>query len=1095
MAPQTLGVVVRHARRLVEARPPGEQTDGQLLRRFIAAGDGLAFEELVRRHGAMVLGVCRRVLANVHDAEDAFQATFLVLARRAGSLTRPERVANWLHGVALRVAREARGRRTRRDAEKSDNPAVTLADPADEALREELRSVLDEELDRLPEKYRAPVVLCHLEGQTHACAARALRVPVGSMSWRLARALDLLRQRLVRRGVTLSAGALAGLLPVAAAPCSVPPGLLASTAGVGALLVRAEALLPGAVSARAAALAQGALTALTPARLRGIAALVLAIALIGTGAAVVAQRDAPDPAPASQTPAAGTDKPAPEKPDLPPGALARIGSNRLRHGGHVGCVVYSPDGKLLASGGGDHAVRLWEADTGKPVRHLLGHTDRPGGIAFSPDGKLLASGGTNDRTIILWEVATGRELRRLKTPESVTSVRFSPDGKRLVSGSWDKAIHLWEVATGRHLRRFDGHDQRVFTVVFSPDGSRLASCGWDDRTIRLWDVESGKELRQFGGGAHEVGCVAFAPDRKVLVSGGKDGPIRLWDVESGKELRRLVGHPSFVSSFVFSADGKLLASGSYDKTVRLWDVGSGKEIRTFGKHNDIVYQVAFSPDGKTLASAGQDSMVRLWDVATGKERRPPEGHTHIVACAVVSPNGKALASADHGGEMVLWDLTTGKLLRRWRSSGKVYALAFAPDGKRLAGFGEGWAVWLWDVPSGKELRTLRGPADWRAAVAFSADGKVLTVAASNGTLLAWEADTGKAVPGSDSAAARQNQPLTIESPPAARPVFSPDGRLLATAVEGPLRFREVATGKVRHTAAPESRPVALAFSRDAKLVVSATWAQEGVQLWETATLKELHRLQAKPKTHLLALSPDGRLLATASYVDGTIWVWDVATGKEVRRLEGHHGQVSSLGFSPNGKVLVSAGWDTTVLLWDVAGLVPRPRLTGKLSPEALGRLWADLAGEGGPGAYKALCGLADAPAQSVPFLRERLKPAAVVDPRSVAALLKELGSTRFEAREKAMRALEKMGEEAEPGLRQALRDEPPLEIRRRVEQLLAKLETWPPERRRTYRALQVLEQAGTAEARQLLGTLAGGAPGAWLTREARACLDRLARSD
>src|SRR6266542_3930455 len=200
--------MLRFFRKVAASGDAGQLSDGQLLQRFVSMRDEASFAALVRRHGAMVLRVCRQVLREPHDAEDAFQATFLVLVRRAGSVGRPELLGNWLYGVAYRVAARARGGLVRRRAH--EQPVADLAAaPARETNADDVGPLVQEEVQRLPSKYRAPVVLCHLQGRTNEEAARQLGWPVGTVKVRLMRARELLRNRLVRRGLALSAGALA----------------------------------------------------------------------------------------------------------------------------------------------------------------------------------------------------------------------------------------------------------------------------------------------------------------------------------------------------------------------------------------------------------------------------------------------------------------------------------------------------------------------------------------------------------------------------------------------------------------------------------------------------------------------------------------------------------------------------------------------------------------------------------------------------------------------------------------------------------------------------------------------------------------------
>ena len=213
---------------------------------------------------------------------------------------------------------------------------------------------------------------------------------------------------------------------------------------------------------------------------------------------------------------------------------------------------------------------------------------------------------------------------------SVSSVSFSPDGKTLASGSWDKTVRLWDVTTGEQLSELTGHTSLVYSVSFSPDGKTLAS-GSKDNTVRLWDVATGEQLSELTGHTDSVFSVSFSPDGKTLASGFGDNTVRLWDVATGEQLSEFTGHTDSVLSVSFSPDGKTLASGSEDNTVRLWDVATGEQLSELTGHTDSVLSVSFSPDGKTLASGSGDNTVRLWDVATGEQLSEFTGHTDYVS--------------------------------------------------------------------------------------------------------------------------------------------------------------------------------------------------------------------------------------------------------------------------------------------------------------------------------------------------------------------------------------------------------------------------------------------------------------------------------
>ncbi len=280
----------------------------------------------------------------------------------------------------------------------------------------------------------------------------------------------------------------------------------------------------------------------------------------------------------------------------------------------------------------------------------------------------------------------------------VNSVAFSPDGKRLVSGSWDKTVKIWDVATGKELLMFEGHEHRVTSVAFSPDSKRVASGGYG-KTVKIWDAVTGKTLLTLKGHSRRVDTIAFSRDGKRLATGGHPG-IKIWDTATGKELHALKGHVGGVLSVVFSPDGKSLASGSGDNTIRLWNTTNGKELLAgLMGHRSCVSSVAFSPDGKRLASGSYyGKTLKIWDATTGKALLTLKGHSASVNSVAFSPDGKSLASGSDDGTIKLWDAATGKkvLVLKGHSDG-VQSVAFSPDGKSLASGGNDTTIKLWDI--------------------------------------------------------------------------------------------------------------------------------------------------------------------------------------------------------------------------------------------------------------------------------------------------------------------------------------------------------------------------------------------------------------
>jgi RNA polymerase sigma factor (sigma-70 family) len=1092
--------IVRHLHGLLGSVRPTELTDRQLLARFTASGDEDAFGSLVWRHGPLVLGVCRRVLHHEQDAEDAFQATFLVLARKAACVRWHESIGHWLHETAHRLALKLRTANVRRRTQEQQMREVGAPGQTMGAAWKELCAVLDDELRHLPTLYRLPLLLCYLEGQTQDQAARQLGWSQRTLRRRLEGGRERLRARLVRRGVVLSAALLT--LSLTQPKASAVPASLVQTV----LLATKRDIAGAVISERVWALAQAAMRGEMLARAKITLTLLLFGLCLGTvGAGLFVERTQPEKIPEQVA--------TPPKPDvgdkvhldwqgdsLPAGAVARLGSARLRQGGAINAVAYSPDGKLLASGGGYHELRIWDARTGKELQRMIGLSSWPFSIAFSPDGKTLAS-GANDNTARLWDVATGKLLWTTREKGAISSVVFSSDGKTLAAGCWDGRVRLLGAATGQCVRTFERHASRVMTVALSPDDKLLASGSWEDKRICLWDATTGKLLRELGNCAHEACESRFSPDGKTLATGGIDGPIHLWDVASGKEVRRLEGHPNFVEKLIFTRDGKTLISASYDQTIRVWDVAKGKQARLLGSHLGMVSGLALSPDEKTVASSGYDNLIRRWDLASGKEIRLAAGHEHSVHSVRFTHDGKTLVTGAKDGTVRVWDLATSKELRRhgaiadkpspslsvlspdarilavaaadrkvslrsltsgkelasFKADADVTALRFSPDGKILACGSAGNSIYLCDTRTGEVLVRLQGYADEVGRLAFSPDGKRMAAGGSGGhgtqmgTIYVWEVPTGKV--------ARR---MSLEQGLALLPLcFSPDGRMLAAwqgedALRGIIQknrlvLLEVATGRERaSTPQTDSLITAAAVSRDGFTIAQAGW-------------------------------------------DHSIIVWDTLTARQWHRFQSDQGRIDSLDFSPDGTRLASGGENTTALVWDVRAKAERslekPR---ELSAKERESLWSDLAAADAARAFAAMKTLHTTPEQTVALFRRHLRPIAAPDAQRVKRLLADLDAEAFAVREKATKELEAMGESAEGLLRQATQGAPSIELRRRVESLLDRISETSPERLRKLRAVEVLEWLNTREARQLLDHLAQGAPGAWLTREAKASLTRCA---
>lgn len=566
----------------------------------------------------------------------------------------------------------------------------------------------------------------------------------------------------------------------------------------------------------------------------------------------------------------------------------------IGHTGSVPVLCFSPGGHLLASGGHDSLIKLWDIGTGECVSTLTGHVGIISTLSFSVDGRTLFSAG-EDGTCRTWDTTSFQCLTTTKVgsrsgPEvqgehgagpgmshelfasagDVTRVtRWASDGSAMVSCHVGGTIRLWEPGTGRPLYTLAGHQSAPSSVSFSPDGSLIASSARD--TVRLWERASGLPLSVIRGHGGIVSTIEFDNTGELLATAGMDKTIMLWSMPSCALIGSLVGHTGTVTDLAFTADGERLASGSYDHTVKIWDMNARSATRILAGHGDSVLSARFHSDGRHIVSGagGRDSTVRVWDASTGECVQVLSGHNDAVAAVTFHPHGCIIASGSYDRTVRLWDADTGASIATLTGHDVVTSLSWRHDGDVLAVGENDGRVHLWEMPSGRLLKTLDQRADRIPSLAFSPDGKTLAVAGCyDGSIRLWDVDSGtcRRVFSAHQVAVRV---LT----------YSPDGAMLASGGDDrAVRFWSMAA---------ESEGVCLATLEGHKQDVFA-----------------------------LDFSPDGRLLVSGSR-GGEVKLWDVAERLGLATLPEQTAMVFAVAFSPDGRRLLCSGRDGVLTLTDL----------------------------------------------------------------------------------------------------------------------------------------------------------------------------------
>jgi WD40 repeat protein len=559
---------------------------------------------------------------------------------------------------------------------------------------------------------------------------------------------------------------------------------------------------------------------------------------------------------------------------------------QLGHTGRVYSVAFSPDGKYILSGGRERTIKLWDAATGREIRSFSGYTlllelESGDPIIFSPDGRYILSTGDElggEGTIILWDTATGDKIQVISTYFRVNSLAFSPDGKYFISNSHDLddenqpigIIKLWDIATGQEIQAFSDYASALSTITFTPDGKNILA------GYTLFDIATSQVVRTFPSYG------PFSPDGRYIVSEiSNSGCLGLYDVATGKEIRTFLGHTGIVDSVAFSPDGRQIVSGSLDKTIKLWDVATGKEIRTFFGHIDGVMSVAFSPDGRRIVSGSWDKTIKLWDVVTGREISNLLGYTEMATAVAFSPDDRHALCGYGDGTIKLWDITTGREIRTFSGhTDIVNTVLYSPDGKQIISGSYDNNIKLWDAVTGREIRTI------------SVDRYFFNSLFDLGTI-----------------------------------ILTPDGKyIISNERDKPLsRLWDLTTGREIQDF-PRNYLYDISFSPDGRYILFHDY-NRNIHLYDVTTSQiRTFFLENTNRVFYVTFSPDGKQIISGSgytsnydtiIIEGCITLWDVATGQKIRTFSEHAPRFVT--FSPDGKHFISSDFKEIKILDTVTG--------------------------------------------------------------------------------------------------------------------------------------------------------------------------------
>jgi WD40 repeat protein/serine/threonine protein kinase len=621
-------------------------------------------------------------------------------------------------------------------------------------------------------------------------------------------------------------------------------------------------------------------------------------------------------------------------------------SLRTLHYKYGGSRSISPDGKRIVSGSVDGIIRVWDIATEAELLTIRAHKSHVE-VRFSPDGRRIVSWSWADKPIKLWDADDGAELMTFQGHEDapVSSAAISPDGMRIVSSGGKRIVpengdgkvkvlgvlKVWDVSTGKEVMTLRGHENFVGTVCFSPNGKYIVSNGV--KTIKLWDAVTGVELMTIpyrDGHSDWPSCMTIGPNSKRIISGHGDNTIKVWDTATGDEIMRLRGHTSPILSASFSPDGRRIVSSSGDDTIKVWDAITGSKVATLLGHKGWVNLAAFSPDGRRIVSVSRDKTIKIWDSTPKDEVMILRGHDKRVNSIAFSPDGRRIVSGSWDKTIKIWDMSTGtEVMTLCGHEAEIIEISFVREANRIISADVGGTFRIWDATTGAELSTFKGKVNYINCIATTPAGDRIVSDGGDGTVRIWDTATGAEL-------------MTLRGHiwgDIYDVAVSPNGDRIASGGDDKIvRIWDAATGAEVMSFRRGSTIVSIAFSPDGKRIVS------GDKVWDAITGDELVTLPGHSSGRAsVAFSPDGNYIVSGA-MDGTVTLWDIHTGNEAITLRGPDDsrgyRALSVSFSPDGKAIAATN-DKSAIVWESTPPAGgyEPRRNGKAAREVVDELY------------------------------------------------------------------------------------------------------------------------------------------------------------